>query len=282
MSEIMENTAQMQDINEIMKIRREKLVELQDSGADPFRIVKYDVTHRTADIVSQFENLEGKRVSVAGRVMSKRDMGKSSFCDIQDRDGRIQLYVRINEVGEDKYASFKKLDIGDLLGVSGTVFRTRMGEISIKVDDYVLLSKSLRPLPEKFHGLKDTDIRYRQRYLDLIVNPEVKKTFITRSKIISAIRRYMDDHDFLEVDTPILNTIAGGAAARPFITHHNTLDIDMYLRIAPELFLKRLIVGGLERVYELGRMFRNEGMDVKHNPEFTMMEYTKPTLITMA
>lgn len=272
MSEIMENTAQMQDINEIMKIRREKLVELQDSGADPFRIVKYDVTHRTADIVSQFENLEGKRVSVAGRVMSKRDMGKSSFCDIQDRDGRIQLYVRINEVGEDKYASFKKLDIGDLLGVSGTVFRTRMGEISIKVDDYVLLSKSLRPLPEKFHGLKDTDIRYRQRYLDLIVNPEVKKTFITRSKIISAIRRYMDDHDFLEVDTPILNTIAGGAAARPFITHHNTLDIDMYLRIAPELFLKRLIVGGLERVYELGRMFRNEGMDVKHNPEFTMME----------
>ena len=242
MSEIMENTAQMQDINEIMKIRREKLVELQDSGADPFRIVKYDVTHRTADIVSQFENLEGKRVSVAGRVMSKRDMGKS-FCDIQDRDGRIQLYVRINEVGEDKYASFKKLDIGDLLGVSGTVFRTRMGEISIKVDDYVLLSKSLRPLPEKFHGLKDTDIRYRQRYLDLIVNPEVKKTFITRSKIISAIRRYMDDHDFLEVDTPILNTIAGGAAARPFITHHNTLDIDMYLRIAPELFLKRLIVG---------------------------------------
>ncbi len=273
MSEIIENTAQMQDLNEIMRIRREKLIELQNSGADPFRIVKYDVTHRTAEIVSQFEDLDGKRVSVAGRIMSKRDMGKSSFCDIQDRDGRIQLYVRINEVGEDKYTSFKKLDIGDLLGVSGTVFRTRMGEISIKIDDYVLLSKSLRPLPEKFHGLKDTDIRYRQRYLDLIVNPEVKKTFITRSKIISAIRRYMDDHDFLEVDTPILNTIAGGAAARPFITHHNTLDIDMYLRIAPELFLKRLIVGGLERVYELGRMFRNEGMDVKHNPEFTMMEF---------
>lgn len=272
MSEIIENAAEMQDINEVMRIRREKLIELQNSGADPFRIVKYDVTHRTAEIVSQFETFEGKRVSVAGRLMSKRDMGKSSFCDIQDRDGKIQLYARINELGEEKYTGFKKLDIGDIIGVTGTVFKTRMGEISIKMDDYVLLSKSLRPLPEKFHGLKDTDTRYRQRYLDLIVNPEVKKTFITRSRIISAIRRFMDEHDFLEVETPILNTIAGGAAARPFITHHNTLDIDMYLRIAPELFLKRLIVGGLERVYELGRMFRNEGMDVKHNPEFTMME----------
>jgi len=272
MSEIIENAAEMQDINEVMRIRREKLIELQNSGADPFRIVKYDVTHRTAEIVSQFETFEGKSVSVAGRLMSKRDMGKSSFCDIQDRDGKIQLYARINELGEEKYTGFKKLDIGDIIGVTGTVFKTRMGEISIKMDDYVLLSKSLRPLPEKFHGLKDTDTRYRQRYLDLIVNPEVKKTFITRSRIISAIRRFMDEHDFLEVETPILNTIAGGAAARPFITHHNTLDIDMYLRIAPELFLKRLIVGGLERVYELGRMFRNEGMDVKHNPEFTMME----------
>ncbi|NLW02471.1 MAG: lysine--tRNA ligase [Clostridiaceae bacterium] len=272
MSDIIENAAEMQDINEIMRVRREKLIELQASGADPFRIVRYDVTHRTTDIVSRFEAHEGKRVSVAGRLMSKRDMGKSSFCDIQDRDGRIQLYARINELGEEKYASFKKLDIGDLLGVTGTVFKTRMGEVSIKLDDYVLLAKSLRPLPEKFHGLRDTDTRYRQRCLDLIVNPEVKKTFITRSRIISAIRRYMDDHGFLEVETPILNTIAGGAAARPFITHHNTLDIDLYLRIAPELFLKRLIVGGLERVYELGRMFRNEGMGVKHNPEFTMME----------
>jgi len=272
MSEIIENAAEMQDINEIMRIRREKLIELQKSGADPFRIVRYDVTHRTAEIVSQFEAFDGKWVSVAGRLMSKRDMGKSSFCDIQDRDGKIQLYARINELGEEKYAGFKKLDIGDIIGVKGTVFKTRMGEISIKIEDYVLLSKSLRPLPEKFHGLKDTDTRYRQRYLDLIVNPEVKKTFITRSRIISAVRRYMDERGFLEVETPILNTIAGGAAARPFITHHNTLDIDMYLRIAPELYLKRLIVGGLEKVYELGRMFRNEGMDVKHNPEFTMME----------
>lgn len=272
MSEMMENTVEQQDINEILRIRREKLLELQKSGADPFRIVKYDVTDRTSDIVSQYEAYEGKRVSVAGRMMSRRDMGKSSFCDIQDRDGKIQLYARINELGEEKYAEFKKLDIGDLLGVTGTVFKTRMGEISIKIDHVELLAKSLRPLPEKFHGLKDTDTRYRQRYLDLIMNPEVRKTFITRSRIISAIRRYMDARDFLEVDTPILNTIAGGAAARPFITHHNTLDIDMYLRIAPELFLKRLIVGGLERVYELGRMFRNEGMDIKHNPEFTMME----------
>lgn len=272
MSEIIANSAEVQDLNEIMRIRREKLLELQKSGEDPFRIVKYDVTHRTSDIISRFEELEGQTVSVAGRLMSKRDMGKSSFCDIQDRDGKIQLYARINDLGESKYASFKKLDIGDLIGVTGTVFRTRMGEISIKIEDYVLLAKSLRPLPEKFHGLKDTDTRYRQRYLDLIMNPEVKKTFITRSRIITAIRRYMDEHDFLEVETPILNTIPGGAAARPFITHHNTLDIDMYLRIAPELYLKRLIVGGLERVYELGRMFRNEGMDVKHNPEFTMME----------
>lgn len=272
MAENVTNSAEVQDINEIMRIRREKLLELQKSGADPFRTVKYDVTHRTSEIVSRFEELEGQRVSVAGRLMSKRDMGKSSFCDIQDRDGRIQLYARINDLGEEKYAGYKKLDIGDLIGVTGTVFKTRMGEISVRIDDFTLLAKSLRPLPEKFHGLKDTDTRYRQRYLDLIMNPEVKRTFITRSRIITAIRRYMDGHDFLEVETPILNTIPGGAAARPFITHHNTLDIDMYLRIAPELYLKRLIVGGLERVYELGRMFRNEGMDIKHNPEFTMME----------
>ena len=272
MSNIIENNNEQLDLNEILRIRREKLKELQESGADPFKIVKYDVTHHTEEIVSNFEEFDGKTVSIAGRLMSKRGMGKSTFCDLQDRDGCIQLYVRINELGEQAYESFKKLDIGDIIGVKGYVFKTRMGEISIHVESYTLLSKSLRPLPEKFHGLKDQDTRYRQRYLDLIVNPEVKNTFITRSRIISAIRRFLDSRGFLEVETPILNTIAGGAAARPFITHHNTLDLDMYLRIAPELYLKRLIVGGLERVYELGRMFRNEGMSIKHNPEFTMME----------
>lgn len=266
-----ENTEQL-DLNEILRIRREKLKELQGSGADPFKIVKYDVTHHTGEIISNFEEYEGKTVSIAGRLMSKRGMGKSTFCDLQDRDGRIQLYARINDLGEEAYDSFKKLDIGDIIGVKGYVFKTRMGEISVHLESYTLLSKALRPLPEKFHGLKDQDTRYRQRYLDLIVNPEVKNTFITRSKIISAIRRFLDARGFLEVDTPILNTIPGGAAAKPFITHHNTLDMDMYLRIAPELYLKRLIVGGLERVYELGRMFRNEGMSIKHNPEFTMME----------
>ncbi len=266
------NNIEQTDLNEILLVRREKLKELQNEGADPFKIVKYDVTHHTAEIKENFEEFEGKDVSLAGRLMSKRGMGKSSFCDLQDRDGRIQLYVRINDVGADEYENFKKLDLGDLVGIKGHVFKTRMGEISIHVKSYTLLSKSLRPLPEKFHGLKDTDIRYRQRYLDLIVNPDVKKTFITRSRIISAVRRYLDNRGFLEVETPILNTIPGGATARPFITHHNTLDMDMYLRIAPELYLKRLIVGGLEKVYELGRMFRNEGMSVKHNPEFTMME----------
>jgi len=255
-----------------LQVRRNKLYELQKEGKDPFHIVKYDVTHRTNQILSDFEGYENKNVSLAGRLMSKRGMGKSSFCDLQDRDGRIQLYVRINDIGQEEYENFKKLDIGDIIGVTGKVFKTRMGEISIHVDSYTLLSKSLRPLPEKFHGLKDPDARYRQRYLDLIVNPDVKATFIQRSKIIAAIRRFLDNRDFLEVDTPILNTIPGGATARPFITHHNTLDIDMYLRIAPELYLKRLIVGGLERVYELGRMFRNEGMSIKHNPEFSMME----------
>ena len=234
--------------------------------------MKYDVTHKTGEILANFEEFEDKQVSLAGRLMSKRGMGKSSFCDIQDVDGRIQIYVRINDVGEEQYESFKKLDIGDIIGVTGRVFKTRMGEISIHSDSYTLLSKSLRPLPEKFHGLKDQDTRYRQRYLDLIVNPDVKKTFITRSRIIAAIRRFLDARGFLEVETPILNTIPGGAAARPFITHHNTLDMEMYLRIAPELYLKRLIVGGLDNVYELGRMFRNEGMSIKHNPEFTMME----------
>jgi len=272
MSEIIENINEQQDLNEILQVRRNKLYELQKAGKDPFHIVKYDVTHRTSQILSDFEGYENKNVSLAGRLMSKRGMGKSSFCDLQDRDGKIQLYVRINDIGEEAYEEFKKLDIGDIVGVTGRVFKTRMGEISIHVESYTLLAKSLRPLPEKFHGLKDPDARYRQRYLDLIVNPDVKATFILRSKIIAAIRRFLDSRDFLEVDTPILNTIPGGAAARPFITHHNTLDIDMYLRIAPELYLKRLIVGGLERVYELGRMFRNEGMSIKHNPEFSMME----------
>ena len=216
--------------------------------------------------------MEGKDVSIAGRIMSKRDMGKASFCDIQDRDGRIQIYIRVNEIGEEAYEGFKKFDIGDFLGVKGEVFRTRKGEISVKASEIQLLSKSLRPLPEKWHGLKDVDLRYRQRYLDLIVNPDVRETFITRSKIIRAIRSFLDERGFLEVETPLLNVIPGGANARPFITHHNTLDIDLYLRIAPELYLKRLIVGGLEKVYELGRMFRNEGMSVKHNPEFTLME----------
>jgi len=274
MSDHIENNGELleEDLNEILRVRRAKLAELQKAGADPFQIVKYDVTHHTEEIISQFEKYENQKVSIAGRLMSKRGMGKSTFCDLQDRDGRIQLYVRINDLGEEAYESFKKLDIGDIIGVEGVVFKTRMGEISIHVERYTLLSKSLRPLPEKFHGLKDPDMRYRQRYLDLIMNPEVKNTFITRSRIIAAIRRYLDAKGFLEVDTPILNTIQGGAAARPFITHHNTLDMDMFLRIAPELYLKRLIVGGLEKVYELGRMFRNEGMSIKHNPEFTMME----------
>jgi len=269
---ISSDTQEIQELNEILRIRREKLRDLQDKGRDPFCIVRYDVTHKTKEIIDSFEELDGKTVSIAGRIMAKRGMGKTSFCDIQDRDGKIQLFVRINELGEEAYEEFKKLDIGDIIGVSGTVFKTRMGEISVKVHEYTLLSKSLRPLPEKFHGLKDTDIRYRQRYLDLIVNPEVKKTFILRSRIISAIRSFLDSRGFLEVETPILNLIPGGANARPFITYHNTLDLDMYLRIAPELYLKRLIVGGMEKVYEIGRMFRNEGMSIKHNPEFTLLE----------
>ena len=266
------NSNEQPDLNEILKIRRDKLLELREAGNDPFMVVKYEVTDKTETIKSNYDEYEGKTVSLAGRLMSKRGMGKSTFCDLQDRDGKIQFYVRINDIGEEEYENFKKLDLGDIIGITGFVFKTRMGEISIHVKSYRLLAKSLRPLPEKFHGLKDPDTRYRQRYLDLIVNPEVKKTFIVRSRVISAIRRFLDARDFLEVETPMLNTIPGGAAARPFITHHNALDIDMYLRIAPELYLKRLIVGGLERVYELGRMFRNEGMDIKHNPEFTMME----------
>lgn len=261
-----------QDLSEILKVRRAKLKDLQDKNNDPFKIVKYDVTDSTQNILDNFETLEGRNTSIAGRLMSKRGMGKAGFCDLQDRDGRIQLYVRKDEVGDESYEMFKKYDIGDIVGVKGEIFKTHMGQISIKVKEITLLSKSLQPLPEKWHGLKDTDLRYRQRYVDLIVNPEVKNTFILRSKIIKSIRKFLDDRGFLEVDTPLLNTIPGGAAARPFITHHNTLDIDMYLRIAPELYLKRLIVGGMEKVYEMGRMFRNEGMSIKHNPEFTMME----------
>ncbi len=261
-----------QDLNEILRVRRAKLKDLQEKDNDPFKIVKYDVTDSTKNILDNFEALEGQDTSIAGRLMSKRGMGKAGFCDLQDRDGRIQLYVRKDEVGDESYEMFKKYDIGDIVGVKGEIFKTHMGQISIKVKEIILLSKSLQPLPEKWHGLKDTDLRYRQRYVDLIVNPEVKNTFILRSKIIKSIRKFLDDRGFLEVDTPLLNTIPGGAAARPFITHHNTLDIDMYLRIAPELYLKRLIVGGMEKVYEMGRMFRNEGMSIKHNPEFTMME----------
>lgn len=272
MSDNLENNQEVQDLSEILKIRRMKLQELQKNGKDPFTIVKYDVTSSTKQIIDNFEEMEGKFVSIAGRLMSKRGMGKVSFCDVQDRDSRVQIYVKVDEVGSETYEDFKKFDIGDMVGVKGEVFRTHKGEISLKVKEVVLLAKSLQPLPEKWHGLKDTDLRYRQRYLDLIVNPNVKDTFIARSKIIRAIRKFLDERGFLEVDTPLLNTIPGGAAAKPFITHHNTLDIDLYLRIAPELYLKRLIVGGLEKVYEMGRMFRNEGMSIKHNPEFTMME----------
>lgn len=261
-----------QQVSELIQIRRDKLAALQESGCSPFRLTKYDVTAHNADIRAHFDELEGRAVSVAGRMMSRRIMGKASFLDLRDGSDRMQVYVRRDDVGEDTYAAFKKWDIGDIMGVEGTVFRTKMGEISIHATRIVLLSKSLRPLPEKFHGLKDTDTRYRQRYLDLIVNPEVKEAFVRRSAIITEIRRYLDERAFLEVETPVLHGVAGGAAARPFITHHNTLDMDMYLRIALELHLKRLIVGGFERVYEIGRVFRNEGMDTRHNPEFTLLE----------
>ena len=258
-----------QDINELLRIRREKLKELQEKGKDPFKLVKYDVTHHSKDIHDNFDEMEGQTVSVAGRIMAKRIMGKASFCDIQDREGRIQAYVRKDGIGEELYEEFKHFDIGDLIGVKGEVFKTKKGEISIKAEEIELHSKSLQPLPEKWHGLKDTDLRYRQRYVDLIVNPEVRDTFIKRSKIIKEIRKFLDNRGFLEVETPVLHTIPGGAAARPFITHHNTLDMDMYMRIALELHLKRLIVGGMERVYEIGRVFRNEGISIRHNPEFT-------------
>lgn len=263
---------QQQELNEILRIRRQKLADLQAAGKNPFEITKFDKTDSTQNILEDFEALEGKCVTIAGRMMSKRVMGKASFAHVQDESGQIQLYVRRDDIGDEAYADFKSLDIGDIIGVKGQVFKTHSGETSIKAENIELLSKSLLPLPEKFHGLKDTDLRYRQRYVDLIVNPDVRRTFLLRSEIIKAIRAYLDKLGFLEVDTPILNTIPGGAAARPFITHHNTLDIDMYMRIATELHLKRLIVGGFERVYEMGRIFRNEGMSVKHNPEFTTIE----------
>ncbi|MDR1061902.1 MAG: lysine--tRNA ligase [Clostridiales bacterium] len=259
-------------LSELLAARREKLRELQAAGSDPFRAVAYGKTHGSAEIVSRFGELDGQAVSVAGRILTKRNMGKASFCDIQDRDGKIQLYARADELGQEAYEAYKKYDIGDIVGAKGAVFKTHKGEISVRAASVALLAKSLLPLPEKFHGLKDPDLRYRQRYVDLIVNSGVRDTFIARSRIIKSIRQFLDGRGFLEVDTPLLHPIAGGAAARPFVTHHNALDMDLYLRIAPELYLKRLIVGGLERVYEMGRMFRNEGMSVKHNPEFTMLE----------
>ena len=263
---------QEENLSQLLQIRRDKLKELQESGNDPFQITRYEMDNDSANIKANFDALEGQAVSVAGRLMSKRGMGKVSFCDLQDKSGRIQLYARRDEMDEAEYARFKKFDIGDIVGVKGVVFRTQRGEMSVRVERVTLLSKSLLPLPEKFHGLTNTELRYRQRYVDLIVNPEVKRNFVIRSQFIKHVREFMDNRGFMEVETPVLNTLSGGATARPFITHHNTLDIDMYMRIATELPLKRLIVGGMDRVYEIGRIFRNEGMDPKHNPEFTTIE----------
>ena len=260
------------DLNELMRIRREKLKELQEQGKDPYEITKFNRTNTAGEIKANYDDFEQKDVTVAGRIMAKRIMGKASFCTIQDTDEKIQSYVSINDLGEVSYKAFKAFDIGDIIGITGFVFKTRTGEISVHAKEVTLLCKSLRPLPEKFHGLKDPDLRYRQRYTDLIVNPEVKQSFVIRSKIISKIRQILEEEGYLEVETPVLNTISGGATARPFSTHHNALDIDMYLRIALELNLKRLIVGGFEKVYEIGRVFRNEGMDIRHNPEFTELE----------
>ena len=275
MAEQTENNQQkkpQQDLNQLLKVRREKLRELQEGGQDPFQIMKYDVTHHSADVKENFEALEGQTVAIAGRMMSKRVMGKASFCHVQDLCGTIQCYVARDSIGEEAYKAFKKMDIGDIIGLRGEVFKTKTGEISIHAAELTLLSKSLQILPEKYHGLTNTDTRYRQRYVDLIMNEEVKDTFIKRSKIISAIRRYLDEKGFMEVETPMLVANAGGATARPFETHFNALDEDLRLRISLELYLKRLIVGGLEKVYEIGRVFRNEGLDTRHNPEFTLME----------
>ena len=275
MSEQVQNPAEEiteEQLSEILQVRRDKLADLQANGKDPFKVTKYNVDADSANIKANFESFEEKTVSVAGRMIARRIMGKASFCTIQDSTGKIQVYVRRDDIGEEEYAAFKKYDIGDILGFEGFVFKTKTEEISVHAQKLTLLSKSLLPLPEKFHGLKDTDTRYRQRYVDLIVNPEVKRNFVIRSQFIKFMRKYLDDRKYIEVETPVLNTIAGGAAARPFITHHNTLDLDMYMRIATELPLKRLIVGGMDRVYEIGRIFRNEGMDTKHNPEFTTVE----------
>lgn len=272
MAEQQKNQAPEQDINQLLKVRREKLKDLQDRGQDPFVITKYDVTHHSREVMDNFDTLEGSAVSIAGRMMAKRVMGKASFCHVQDLQGRIQSYVARDSIGEESYADFKKYDVGDIIGIRGEVFRTKTGEISIHASEVTLLSKSLQILPEKYHGLTNTDIRYRQRYTDLIVNEEVKDTFIKRSRIISAVRRFLDGQGFMEVETPMLVSNAGGAAARPFVTHYNALDEDVKLRISLELYLKRLIVGGMERVYEIGRVFRNEGLDTRHNPEFTLME----------
>lgn len=267
-----DNLSFEQEMNEQMRIRLAKLEDLSGRGLDPFAQVTFAVTCQSREIIDNFSEMEGRPVSIAGRLMSKRGMGKVSFCDLQDRRGRIQLFTKIDELGEEAYAEWQKLDIGDLVGIEGVAFRTQRGEISVKTSRYTLLAKTLRPLPEKYHGLKDTDTRYRQRYLDLIMNPEVKEAFEKRSLIIRTIRAELDKNDFIEVETPLLNLIPGGANARPFVTHHNALDIDLFLRVAPELHLKRLIVGGFERVYEIGRQFRNEGLSIKHNPEFTLLE----------
>lgn len=263
---------EQQDISEILRVRREKLSALQSEGRDPFQETKFTVSHHTQEIKDEFDALEGTEVTIAGRLMSKRGMGKVSFCDLQDKSGRIQLYARKDEMDEEEYNRFKKFDIGDIVGVKGEVFRTQRGEMSVRGRAITLLSKSLLPLPEKFHGLTDKETRYRQRYVDLIVNPEVRQNFEVRSAFVKYLRQFLDNRGYMEVETPVLNTISGGATARPFITHHNTLDIDMYMRIATELPLKRLIVGGMEWVYEVGRIFRNEGMDTRHNPEFTTVE----------
>ncbi|MDB3577616.1 lysine--tRNA ligase [Clostridioides difficile] len=265
--------AQIQeDLSEVLQVRRDKLKKLQESGRDPFKESRYDRTHYSMDIKDNFDSLEGKTTKIAGRIMSKRIQGKAGFIDIQDQEGRIQSYVRLDAIGEEEYSVFSTYDIGDIVGIEGEIFKTKKGEISVKAKSVVLLCKSLQVLPEKYHGLKDQELRYRQRYVDLIVNPEVKNAFLIRTKALKALKAYLDDRGFLEVETPILNTIAGGANARPFITNHNTLHIPMYLRIANELYLKRLIVGGFDKVYEMGRMFRNEGMDLKHNPEYTAIE----------